>query len=242
MQEQEQTGKRTVKVRFVIVLAAVLLAAQAYAGESPVIKSEKDRVNYGIGVNVVRNFKQQGIEVDLDMVYQGMKDALSGGKLLMTEADLRKTMVAYQTELRQKQARARQTALVENKKAGDAFLVQNKTKEGVVTLPSGLQYKILKAGQGRKPSDADTVECDYRGTFISGTEFDSTYGTGQPATFKVQEGGGIPGWREALKLMPVGSKWQLFLPAALAFGERGAGNGIEPNATLIFELELLAIK
>ena len=159
----------------------------------------------------------------------------------MTEESLRKTMVTYQTELRQKQARARQAALVNNKKAGDAFLAQNKTKEGVVTLPSGLQYKVLKAGTGRKPADADTVECHYRGTFINGTEFDSTYG-GQPAAFKVQEGGGIPGWREALKLMPVGSKWQLFLPAELAFGERGTSRGIEPNATLIFELELIAVK
>jgi FKBP-type peptidyl-prolyl cis-trans isomerase FklB len=239
-----KTGKeRIVKIKLVIAILAVgLLATQVCAGEQQVLKTDKDKVNYGIGVSVIRNFQQQGMEVDLELVYQGMKDALSGGKLLMSEGDLRKTMATYQTELRQKQARARQTALVENKKAGDAFLAQNKTKEGVVTLPSGLQYKILKAGDGKKPADADTVECRYRGTFIDGKEFDSTYGDSEPARFTVQDGGGIPGWREALKLMPVGSKWQIFLPASLAFGERGSGRGIEPNATLIFELELLAIK
>jgi len=233
---------RIFKVKLLMALLAVVLAAvQVSAEEKPVLKNDKDKVNYGIGVTVVRNFKQQGVDIDLDMVFLGMKDAFSGGKLLMTEESLRKTMMTYQTELRQKQARARQMALVENKKTGDAFLAQNKLKEGVVTLPSGLQYKVLKAGNGRKPTDADTVECRYRGTFINGSEFDSTY-DGEPATFTVQEGGGIPGWREALKLMPVGSKWQLFLPAELAFGERGTGRGIEPNATVIFELELLAIK
>ena len=231
------------KGKYAIVITAIcLLATQINAGEQKTLRSDKDKVNYGIGVSVIRNFQQQGMEVDLELVYQGMKDALSGGKLLLSEGDLRKMMVTYQTELRQKQARARQTALVENKKAGEAFLAQNKMKEGVVTLPSGLQYKVLKAGDGKKPTDADTVECRYRGTFIDGKEFDSTYGDSEPATFTVQDGGGIPGWREALKMMPVGSKWQVFLPAQLAFGERGTGRGIEPNAALIFELELLAIK
>ena len=128
----------------------------------------------------------------------------------------------------------------ENKKIGDAFLEENKKKEGVVALPSGLQYKILKAGDGRKPTDADMIECNYRGVLINGTEFDSSYRTGKPATLKVM--GLIPGWTEALKLMPVGSKWQLFIPPQLAYGERGAGRYIGPNATLIFELELIAVK
>jgi FKBP-type peptidyl-prolyl cis-trans isomerase FklB len=224
------------------ILAGCLAGTLASAGEPRALTSDRDKVNYGIGVSVIRNFQQQGMEIDLDMVIQGMKDALPGGKLQMSEGDLRKIMLTYQTELRQKQARARQNALVENKKAGDAFLAQNKVKDGVVTLPSGLQYKVLKAGMGRKPSDADTVECRYRGTLIDGTEFDNTYDDKEPATFTVKDGGGIPGWREALKLMPVGSKWQLFLPAQLAFGERGTSRGVEPNATLIFELELLAIK
>jgi FKBP-type peptidyl-prolyl cis-trans isomerase FklB len=130
-------------------------------------------------------------------------------------------------------------AAADNKKEGDAFLAENMKKEGVMALPSGLQYKILKAGSGKMPTDADTVECNYRGTFINGTEFDSSYRTGKPATLKVK--GVIPGWQEALKLMPVGSKWQLFIPPQLAYGERGSGP-IGPNATLIFDLELLAIK
>ncbi len=171
---------------------------------------------------------------------KAIKDVLSGEKLLMSEAELRSTMRTFQAELRQRQAVARTKAAEDNKKQGDAFLAENKTKEGVVTLPSGLQYKILKAGDGKTPTDADTVECHYRGTLINGTEFDSSHLTGKPATFKVTAV--IPGWKEALKLMPVGSKWQLFIPPQLAYGERGAGHEIGPNATLVFEVELLAIK
>jgi len=144
-----------------------------------------------------------------------------------------------QSEQLRKQRQAAGLAGEENRKAGEAFLAGNKAKDGVVTLPSGLQYKVLKAGDGRKPSDADMVECRYRGTLIDGTEFDRSDPAGQPATFKVA--GVIPGWREALKLMPVGSKWQLFIPPQLAYGAIGSGP-IGPNATLIFELELLAVK
>lgn len=223
------------------IMGIMLLATQVTAEEPRALKTQQDKVNYGIGVNVVRNFQQQGMEIDLDLVIQGMKDALSGGKLLMSEGDLRKTMVEFSTELRQKQVRARQTAALDNRKEGEAFLVENKKKEGVVNLPSGLQYKILKKGDGKKPTDADLVEFHYRGTFVNGTEFGSTYDVGKPATVKVQEGGGIPGWSEALKLMPVGSKWQLFIPPQLAYGDRGKGR-IGPNETLIFEVELLAIK
>jgi len=147
----------------------------------------------------------------------------------------------FQVDLRQKQAEATKLAAEKNKKEGEAFLVENKRKEGVVTLPSGLQYKILKAGTGKKPTEGDTVECIHRGTLIDGTEFDSSYRSKKPMTFKVS-GGIIQGWSEALKLMPVGSKWQLFIPPQLAYGDRGAGDIIGPNATLIFEVELLAVK
>lgn len=230
------------KAHFLIaVLAVGLPAVQALAAEPEGLKTDKDKVNYGIGVSVVRNFQQQGMEVNLDMVFQGMKDALAGKKLLMDEMDLRKTLNAYQTELRRKQAVARAMAAMDNKKAGEEFLAENKKKEGVVTLPSGLQYKILKKGDGKNPTDADMVEFHYRGSFVNGTEFGSSYGDGNPAIVKVQEGGGIPGWSEALKLMPVGSKWQLFIPPQLAFGDKGKGR-IGPNETLIFEVELLAIK
>jgi FKBP-type peptidyl-prolyl cis-trans isomerase len=149
-------------------------------------------------------------------------------------------MIAFQSDLMKKQSQGKQTAAEENKKTGEAFLAENKKKDGVVALPSGLQYKILKAGKGKKPTDGDKVECHYRGTLIDGTEFDSSYRRGEPATFPVN--GVIAGWTEALKLMPVGSKWQLFVPSQLAYKEHGAGADIGPNATLIFEVELLGIK
>ena len=228
-------------LKWIAVLGVWLLAAQVSAQETQVLKTEKEKVSYGIGVDVARNFKRLGIDLDVNVLLKAMRDEFSGEKLLMTEEDLRATMNSFQGELRQKQAQAVRSAAEDNKKAGDVFLAENKTKEGVVTLPSGLQYKILKAGDGKKPAETDTVEVNYRGTLINGTEFDSSYSRGQPATFKVK-GGVIPGWTEALKLMPVGSKWQLFIPPQLAYGERGAGRDIGPNATLIFEVELLAIK
>ena len=227
-------------LKWVAVLGLGLLAAQVSAGETPVLKTEKDKLSYGLGVDVARSFQRLGVQVDTDVLVQAIRDVLSGGKLLMTDAELRATMTTFQAELRQRQAAARTKAGEDNKKQGDAFLAENKTKEGVVTLPSGLQYKILKAGNGKTPTDADTVECHYRGTLINGTEFDSSYRTGKPMTIKVTAV--IPGWKEALKLMPVGSKWHLVIPPQLAYGDRGAGQEIGPNATLVFEVELLAIK
>ncbi|MCX5806052.1 MAG: FKBP-type peptidyl-prolyl cis-trans isomerase [Proteobacteria bacterium] len=224
----------------ILILGYLFLAVAANAAEESVLKTQKDKINYGIGVSVLRNFKQQEIDPDLEFVIKGMMDAQSGGKLLLTEEELRSTLDAYQAELKQMHAQAMKAAAIENKQEGDAFLAANKKKEDVVTLPSGLQYKILKAGDGKKPSGNDMVECHYRGTLIKGTEFDSSYRTGKPAVFKVL--GVIPGLTEALMLMPVGSKWQLFVPPELAYGIRGAGRDIGPNATLIFELELLAIK
>lgn len=229
------------RLKWAVVLGVVLLPTMVCAGEPTVLKTQQDKVNYGIGVSMIRNFQQQGMEVNLDMVFQGMKDALAGKKLLMDEKDLRKTLNVYQVELRSKQAVSRATASVDNKKAGEAFLAGNKKNEGVVTLPSGLQYKILKAGEGKKPAEADMVEFHYRGSFVNGTEFGNSYDDGKPAMVKVQEGGGLPGWSEALKLMPVGSKWQIFVPSQLAYGDKGKGR-IGPNETLIFEIELLAIK
>jgi FKBP-type peptidyl-prolyl cis-trans isomerase FklB len=223
------------------VIGLVLPAFPGFAEERPVLKTERDRVNYAVGVNMIGNFKQQGIDIDLDMVIQGMKDAFSGGKLLLTDDELRKAISQYHIKVRQMQAKTTTMTAEGNKKEGEAFLSENMKREGVVTLPSGLQYKILKAGDGRKPADSDTVECHFRGTLVNGTEFDSSYRTGQPATFKVTAV--MPGWREALKLMPAGSKWQLVIPSHLAYGNRGkAGSIIGPNTALIFEVELLAVK
>ena len=219
------------------ILGVVLLTAQC-AQEPTDLKTEQDKVNYGIGVSVAKNFKQQGMEVDVNLVVKGLKDELTGKKLLMSEDELRKTMTAYQQEMRGKQMQERKMAALDKKKEGDAFLAENKKKEGVVTLPNGLQYKILKAGEGKKPTAEDTVEVKYRGTLIDGKEFDSSGAATR--TFKVKAV--IPGWREALQLMPVGSKWQLAVPPELAYGARGMGQAIMPNATLIFEVELVAIK
>jgi FKBP-type peptidyl-prolyl cis-trans isomerase FklB len=221
-------------------IVLIIFTAQAVATETPELKTQKDKVSYGLGVDMARNFTRLGMEFDTDIMMKGFRDARTGGKLLMTEEDLHTTLTAYQKELREKHLQAMKAAGEINKKEGDAFLAANKKKEGVVTLPSGLQYKILKAGNGKKPTDTDTVECNYRGTLINGTEFDSSARTGKTVTFRVS--GVIPGWTEALKLMPVGSKWQLFIPPELAYGTRGAGNMIGPNATLIFEVELLAVK
>jgi len=227
----------TRKWQWLGVFGVVLLAAQC-AQEPTDLKTEKDKVNYGIGVSVARNFKQQGMDVDVNLVAKGMKDELTGKKLLISEEELRKTLTAYQQELRLKQMQERKMAALDKKKEGDAFLAENKKKEGVVTLPNGLQYKILKEGQGKKPTADDTVEVRYRGTFINGTEFDSS--GSETRAFKVKEV--IPSWREALPLMPVGSKWQLVVPPELAYGERGLGQVIMPNTTLIFQVELVGIK
>lgn len=218
----------------------LLLTAQVSAQETPMLKTQKEKISYSLGADMAKNFKKLGVEIDMDTLMKGMKDVYSDAKPLMSDEEVRATMTTLQTELRQKQMEAAKAAADENKKAGEAFLEENKKKEGVVVLPSGLQYKILKPGDGKKPTDTDTVECNYRGTLIDGTEFDSSYKRGQSASFKVT--GVIAGWTEALKLMPVGSKWQLFVPPQLAYGERGAGREIGPNATLIFEVELLGIK
>ena len=204
------------------------------------LKTDKDKVSYAIGVNIGKSMRKDTVDVDPAIFSRGMKDAMAGGKLLLTDDEIKATLTKLQTDLRARQEVAMQKAGEINKKAGDDFLAQNKTKEGVVALPDGLQYKILKEGNGPKPAATDSVVCNYRGTLIDGTEFDSSYKRGQPATFPVN--GVIKGWTEAVQLMPVGSKWQLFVPTDLAYGNRGAGPDIGPNATLIFEVELLSIQ
>lgn len=180
------------------------------------------------------------IAIDVDLLMKGLKDSMAGGKMLLTEEEEHAVLTQLTQEIRAKQEERAKLAAVANKKEGEAFLAENKAKEGVVVLPSGLQYKILTPGTGPKPALSDTVVCNYRGTLINGTEFDSSYKSGKPATFSL--GRVIKGWTEALQLMPVGSKWQLFIPPDLAYGERGAGDVIGPGTTLIFEVELLSIQ
>jgi len=205
-----------------------------------VIKTQKDKISYAIGADLAGKFKAQSIDVDPALLSRGLRDALSGAKPLMTQDEVHAALTDLQTQLQQKRQAMAKEMGDKNKQEGDAFLAENKSKEGVVTLPSGLQYKILKAGDGEKPKPTDTVVCNYRGTLVNGKEFDSSYKRGQPATFPVN--GVIKGWTEALQLMPVGSKWQLVLPPDLAYGERGAGGDIGPDSTLIFEVELISIQ
>jgi FKBP-type peptidyl-prolyl cis-trans isomerase len=202
--------------------------------------SKKDKQSYAIGMNVGHSLKAQPIELDPAIVAEGLRDTLSGAKPLLTEDEVKAILTELQGELRTKQEAKMQEMSGVNKKEGDAFLAANKSKEGVVALPSGLQYKILTKGTGPKPSAGDTVVCNYRGTLVNGKEFDSSYKRGQPATFPVS--GVIKGWTEALQLMPVGSKWELYVPADLAYGDRGAGPDIGPGATLIFDVELISIQ
>jgi FKBP-type peptidyl-prolyl cis-trans isomerase FklB len=205
------------------------------------LTNEKQKTSYAIGMNWGTQIHRPGIDVDSAALIQGLKDAMAGGKTLMTEDEARAALIKLQSEMQAKQQAKAQEEGDANKKEGEAYLAANKSKEGVVTLPSGLQYKILKEGSGPKPTAADSVVCNYKGTLINGTEFDSSYKRGEPATFPVS--GVIKGWTEALQLMPVGSKWQLFIPADLAYGPRGTPGGpIPPNATLTFEVELVSIK
>jgi FKBP-type peptidyl-prolyl cis-trans isomerase FklB len=204
------------------------------------LTTQKDKFSYALGMNLGTTLHKQAVPVDPNILARGLKDALAGGKTALTEDQARATLMEVQTEMRKKQEEQMQIAGAASKKEGEAFLAANKSKDGVVTLPSGLQYKILTQGTGPKPTPSDSVVCNYRGTLINGTEFDSSYKRGEPATFPVT--GVIKGWTEALQLMPVGSKWQLFVPSDMAYGERSPAPQIGPNATLIFEVELLSIQ
>jgi FKBP-type peptidyl-prolyl cis-trans isomerase len=205
-----------------------------------VLKTQKEKGSYAIGISIGKSLQRDGVEVDPALILRGMKDVLSGGKLLMTEDETKAALTQLQQAARAKQEAEAKVAGSKNQKEGEDFLAANKSKPGVTALPDGLQYKVLKQGDGPKPAASDTVECNYRGTLIDGKEFDSSYKRGQPASFPV--GGVIKGWTEILQMMPVGSKYQVFIPSELAYGPRGAGADIGPNATLIFEIELLSIK
>jgi FKBP-type peptidyl-prolyl cis-trans isomerase FklB len=215
-------------------------AARPGASAPVVLKTDRDKQSYAMGMNLGNRLKQPGIKLDSALVARGLRDAQNGGKTAMTEEEARAALQQLQTEAQKTMQAKSQEEGAGNRKSGEAFLAANKSKPGVVTLPDGLQYKILTEGKGPKPSASDTVSCNYRGTLINGKEFDSSSKHGGPASFAV--GGVIKGWTEALQLMPVGSKWELYLPADLAYGDRGAGGDIGPGETLVFEVELLSIQ
>lgn len=198
----------------------------------------RQQVSYMLGQNVGRDLKQNEIQCDMQSFMAGVSDALSGAQPKWTAAQLAACQQRFETEMRQKMMSRMQSAAQQNIKEEAAFLAQNAQAEGVQTTPSGLQYKVLKQGNGATPGLTDSVQCHYRGTLLDGTEFDSSYG-GDPARFPVD--GVIPGWTEALQKMKVGDKWQLFVPAKLAYGANPPGPPIEPNSTLIFEVELLGV-
>ena len=205
------------------------------------LKTQREKNSYALGMNIGSGLKKQGATASVDpiLVSRGLRDALSGAKTAMTEDEMRAALQQLMSEVRSAQeAKAHQEGATA-RKDGEAFLAANKSKDGVQTLPDGLQYKVLQQGSGPKPTANDTVTVNYRGTLINGKEFDSSYKRGQPVSFPV--GGVIKGWTEALQLMPVGSKWQLYIPADLAYGDRGAGSDIGPGETLIFDVELISI-
>ncbi len=239
----------------VSILAATLLLcacdkqtaakdAEAPAAAAPAaqeaFQTDPQRMGYALGTNVGRTFKQQNFPVDIDSVIAGMRDAFTGGTLKMDDAKIAETLQKLQTTLQANAQAAQETATKKNADDGTAFFAKNGTAEGVVTTKTGLQYKVVTAGDGKKPTAEDTVKVHYRGTLLDGTEFDSSYARGEPVTFPVNAV--IPGWTEALQLMPVGSKWQVFIPSDLGYGAGGAGDKIGPNAALIFDVELLSIE
>lgn len=211
----------------------------AKSGTALTLKTQKEKASYALGMSIGTGMHRQGIPVDPALVSRGLRDAMAGGKTLLTEDEMKAALQQLQMDVRKQQEAKAHAEGETNRKAGDAFLAANKAKEGVTTLPDGLQYKVVKEGSGPKPTANDTVTVNYRGTLIDGKEFDSSYKRGQPASFPV--GGVIKGWTEALQLMPVGSKWQLVIPPDLAYGDHPPSPEIGAGDTLVFEVELLSI-
>jgi FKBP-type peptidyl-prolyl cis-trans isomerase len=215
-------------------------AEEAKSAPEQKLDTPKNRISYTIGVNIGQDFKGQQMDVDTDLLLKGLKDSLEGKELQLTDEEMVAEIQVFQKEMQAKMVAEREASSGKNQAAGEAFLAENAKKEGVVVTESGLQYKVLEAGEGDSPAASDVVIVHYSGTLIDGTKFDSSYDRGQPATFPV--GGVIAGWTEALQLMKPGAKYQLVIPSALAYGERGAGQDIGPNATLLFDVELVSVE
>jgi FKBP-type peptidyl-prolyl cis-trans isomerase FklB len=227
--------KKSLHALFTLIFTATLLIA-SFSAVAADYKNDKEKYSYAIGFQIGNNLKREDADVDIDAIAQGIKDVLSGADLKVKMEDMQAVVMKVQ---KQQQAK-RQAKGEEAKKAGAEFLAKNKKKKGVKVLENGIQYKILKEGKGAKPKPTDTIVAHYKGTLIDGTEFDSSYKRGKPATFAVNQV--IKGWQEILPMMKKGAKWKVFIPSSLAYGARGAGANIGPNETLIFEIELLDIK
>ncbi|MFZ4620549.1 MAG: FKBP-type peptidyl-prolyl cis-trans isomerase [Bacteroidota bacterium] len=226
-------------MKLLLTVTTCLLLMSCGGNKKAELKTDKDSVSYAIGLDVGNTFKRQGIEIEPEVFIQGLKDAAdTSGKPLLTDEQIRSCMMSFQQKMMAKQQEKAMAQSGPAKAEGSKFLAENKSKPGVVTTASGLQYKVISEGKGKKPTAMNEVKVHYRGTLVNGTEFDNSRKNGEPITFPV--GGVIPGWTEALQLMPVGSKWELYIPSELAYGDRGAGP-IPPGSTLIFEVELLAI-
>lgn len=221
----------------VFLVLLLLLATSVFAQDA--LKTDQEKLGYAIGMNIGLNMKQQNIDADPEQIASGLMTALKGEETLLTPEEMGQILTTYQQEMQQKQMAEMAAAAADNSKKAEEFLAENAKKDGVKTLPSGLQYRVITEGSGASPKAESMVDVHYRGTLVDGTEFDSSYKRGEPANFPV--GGVIPGWTEALQLMKEGSKWELAIPPALAYGERGAPPVIPPNAALVFEVELLKV-
>lgn len=228
------------RIKTVVAATMGLMVSTTYAASSAVsLTTNVDKISYSIGIDLGKNIQKQGIEINAQALAKGIEDGMGKGPLLMTEDEMKQVLTQFQKDLMAKRTAQFEKMAADNKSKGETFLAQNKTKPGVVTLPSGLQYKIITEGKGAKPAKEDTVTVEYTGTLINGEVFDSSKKTGKPATFKLSQV--IPGWTEGLQLMPVGSTWELYVPANLAYGERSVGGPIGPNETLIFNVHLISI-
>ena len=227
------------KLRFITVFTILLTTLQVSAEQSQNL-TDTEQLSYSFGYTIGNNFKQQGIEINADKLIKGIQDALSTSTPLLSQAEMDESLKAFKKKMMTKQLEARNVLASRNLEEGKAFLAENATKEGVITLKSGLQYKVIKPGTGKMPNATDKVTTHYQGTLLDGTVFDSSYKRGKPASFPVN--GVIAGWKEALQLMSEGAKWQLFIPSNLAYAKRGTPTGtIGPNATLVFDIELISI-
>ena len=231
---------RIIAVLMMLAFVAGCAPEESTTAPETKLDNPKTRISYTIGVNIGQDFKTQNMDIDPDVLMMGLKDTMSGKELQLTEDEMVQEIQKFQEEMQAKVVAEMEEKATKNKAEGEAFLAENAKQEGVVVTESGLQYKVVEPGEGDSPGPADVATVHYRGTLIDGTQFDSSYDRGQPATFPV--GGVIAGWTEALQLMKPGAKWQLVIPAELAYGDRGAGQDIGPNTTLLFDVELISVE